>query len=263
MAGRDGASQASSEFTRTDRQFSPTNGARSPCAVEATQSALAEESHRLAKQLASGDESALEFILREYGPPVRGLLARKYCGVLGEGDFEDVLAIALFRVWQHRERFDPGRASLKAWFYRIATNAARDVLRYGWHKARSLEVSYEAASLASVSVASPGAEAGDVFSSDENETDTPEKDSHGDDVENPEHEEVRQLLREVLATLSEKQRRIVLADAASKEGKVPSQELSDELGIPPATVRVYRRRAIEKLRKELDRRGLKRESENE
>lgn len=257
MAGRDGASQASSEFTRTDRQFSPTNGARSPCAVEAAQSALAEESHRLAKQLASGDECALEFILREYGPAVRGLLARKYCGVLGEGDFEDVLAIALFRVWQHRERFDPGRASLKAWFYRIATNAARDVLRYGWHKARSLEVSYEAASLASVSVStSPETEAGDVFSSDESEMES-------DDVENPEHEEVRQLLREVLATLSEKQRRIVLADAASKEGKVPSQELSDELGIPPATVRVYRRRAIEKLRKELDRRGLKRESENE
>ena len=126
------------------------------------------------------------------------------------------------------------------------------MLRYGWHKARSLEVSYEAASLASVSVT----EAGDVFSSDENEMES-------DDVENPEHEEVRQLLREVLATLSEKQRRIVLADAASKEGKVPSQELSDELGIPPATVRVYRRRAIEKLRKELDRRGLKRESENE
>ncbi|MBC8291450.1 MAG: sigma-70 family RNA polymerase sigma factor [Planctomycetes bacterium] len=261
MAGRDGASQASSEITRTDRQFSPTNGARSPCAVEAAQSALAEESHRLAKQLASGDESALEFILREYGPAVRGLLARKYCGVLGEGDFEDVLAIALFRVWQHRERFDPGRASLKAWFYRIATNAARDVLRYGWHKARSLEVSYEAASLASVSVdpasVDRGAEAGDVFSEDDR------SESESDDVENPEHEEVRQLLREVLATLSEKQRRIVLADAASKEGKVPSQELSDELGIPPATVRVYRRRAIEKLRKELDRRGLKRESGNE
>ena len=227
MAGRDGASQASSEFTRTDRQFSPANGARSPCAVEAAQSALAEESHRLAKQLANGDESALEFILREYGPAVRGLLARKYCGVLGEGDFEDVLAIALFRVWQHRERFDPGRASLKAWFYRIATNAARDVLRYGWHKARSLEVSYEAASLASVSVT----EAGDVFSSDENEMES-------DDVENPEHEEVRQLLREVLATLSEKQRRIVLADAASKEGKVPSQELSDELGIPLSLIHI-------------------------
>ena len=122
-------------------------------------------------------------------------------------------------------------------------------------------MSYEAASLASVSVdpASVGraAEASDAFS----ENDRSETDS--DDVENPEHEEVRQLLREVLATLSEKQRRIVLADAASKEGKVPSQELSDELGIPPATVRVYRRRAIEKLRKEMDRRGLKRESGNE
>ena len=259
MAGRDGVSNTTPDQIRTTSQFPPPNGARSPCAV--SQNGQAEEIDRLPERLANGDEKTLEEILREYGPPVRGLLARKYCGVLGEGDFEDVLSIALFRVWQHRERFDPTRASLKAWFYRIATNAARDVLRYGWHKARRLEVSYEAASLASVSVdpASVGraAEASDAFS----ENDRSETDS--DDVENPEHEEVRQLLREVLATLSEKQRRIVLADAASKEGKVPSQELSDELGIPPATVRVYRRRAIEKLRKEMDRRGLKRESGNE
>jgi RNA polymerase sigma-70 factor (ECF subfamily) len=255
MAGRDGASNATPDQIRTTSQFPPPNGAGSPCAV--SQNGQAEEIDQLPERLANGDEGALEQILREFGPPVRGLLARKYCGVLGEGDFEDVLSIALFRVWQHRERFDPTRASLKAWFYRIATNAARDVLRYGWYKARRLEVSYEAASLASVSV-DPAAEAGDAFSQTE-------QGDEGDsaDVENPEHEEVRQLLREVLATLSEKQRRIALADAASKEGKVPSQELSNELGIPPATVRVYRRRAIEKLRKEMDRRGLKRESENE
>lgn len=251
MAGLDGTSNSTPELTRTDQQKSPQNGARSPCAAEA---GSADDIDRLTERLANGDETALEQILREFGPPVRGLLARKYCGVLGDGDFEDVLSIALFRVWQHRERFDPTRASLKAWFYRIATNAARDVLRYGWHKARRLEVSYEAASLASVSVM----EAGEAFSQTRR--------SAGDDsadVKKPEHEEVRQLLREVLATLSDAQRRIVLADAASKEGKVPSQELSDELGIPPATIRVYRRRAIEKLRKELDRRGLKRESGNE
>ncbi|MDA0587526.1 MAG: sigma-70 family RNA polymerase sigma factor [Planctomycetota bacterium] len=254
MAGLDGTSNSTPELTRTDHQKSPQNGARSPCAVNSAEIGSAEDIDRLPERLANGDETALEQILREFGPPVRGLLARKYCGVLGEGDFEDVLSIALFRVWQHRERFDPTRASLKAWFYRIATNAARDVLRYGWYKARRLEVSYEAASLASVRTM----EAAEAFSQKEQ---SGENDSA--DVENPEHEEVRQLLREVLATLSDAQRRIVLADAASKEGKVPSQELSDELGIPPATIRVYRRRAIEKLRKELDRRGLKRESENE
>lgn len=257
MAGRDGVSNSTPDQTRTTSQFPPPNGAGSPCAVDQAKSAQAEEIDRLPERLADGDEKALEDLLRECGPPVRGLLARKYCGVLAEGDFEDVLPIALFRVWQHRERFDPTRASLKAWFYRIATNAARDVLRYGWYKARRLEVSYEAALLASVSV-DPAAEVSDAFSQEE-------EGAEGDsaDVENPEHEEVRQLLREVLATLSEKQRRIVLADAASREGKVPSQELSDELGIPPATVRVYRRRAIAKLRKEMDRRGLKRESGNE
>jgi hypothetical protein len=96
MAGRDGVSNTTPDQIRTTSQFPPPNGARSPCAV--SQNGQAEEIDRLPERLANGDEKTLEEILREYGPPVRGLLARKYCGVLGEGDFEDVLSIALFRV---------------------------------------------------------------------------------------------------------------------------------------------------------------------
>ena len=63
-------------------------------------------------------------------------------------------------------------------------------------------------------------------------------------------------LRELLALLPENQRRIVLADADSRDGVVASHDLAKELGIPPSTVRVYRRRALERLRREIEQRGL-------
>jgi DNA-directed RNA polymerase specialized sigma24 family protein len=60
-------------------------------------------------------------------------------------------------------------------------------------------------------------------------------------------------LRELLALLPENQRRIVLADADSPDGSVSSGDLAKELGIPASTVRVYRRRALERLRREIER----------
>jgi DNA-directed RNA polymerase specialized sigma24 family protein len=63
-------------------------------------------------------------------------------------------------------------------------------------------------------------------------------------------------LRELLALLPENQRRIVLADAGSRDGVVASHDLAKELGIPPSTVRVYRRRALERLRREIQLRGF-------
>ena len=196
-------------------------------------------------QLMAGDEDALAGILRAYGPTIRGVLAQKYRGVLDHGDLEDVLAIALFRMWQHRERFDPKIGSLRVWLFRITENAARDVLKYGWHKARQLEVSCDQQVLSSLSDRSRnnGESVGGSDSKDESESAEPVS-------------EFAAIIREALDLLPDKQRQIVLADAASRDGKVSSQELSQELGIPPATVRVYRRRAIERLRTELNRRGV-------
>lgn len=190
------------------------------------------------RRLRDGDESVLEAVLRTDGPAVRGLLRQKFGGMLNAADFEDILAAALFRVWKYRERFDPGRASLRVWFYRIAANVARDLLRYGWQKARQMEVPCEPIVLASV--IDDGHH--DV---DHDETNPPDGNSTA----------MKRDLREVLDLLPDAQRKIVMADAASRDGKVSSQQLSSELGIPAATVRVYRRRAIDRLRTEMDRRG--------
>ena len=203
----------------------------------------------LGQRLISGDESALEVALRTHGPPVKALLRRKFFGPLTDTDFEDVLAVALFRMWQYRARYDSSRASLRVWFYRIAENVTRDVLKHGWQKARQLEVAFEPLALSAVI----DHRTSDTDEESAEKSSQPESSARNSNREAP-HPFGDDLL-EILKLLPDAQRRILLADAESTDGKVASQALASELGIPAATIRVYRRRALEKVRSEMDRRG--------
>ena len=62
-------------------------------------------------------------------------------------------------------------------------------------------------------------------------------------------------LREIVASLSDTQRAIVLADAAARDSTACSRTVGEELGLPAATVRVYRKRAMDRIRNELRLRG--------
>ena len=62
-------------------------------------------------------------------------------------------------------------------------------------------------------------------------------------------------LKEILSEIPDVQRAILLADAAARDGVACSQRLGDELGLPAATVRVYRKRALERVRREMLARG--------
>ena len=70
------------------------------------------------------------------------------------------------------------------------------------------------------------------------------------------HPELVAVLREIVNDFFAKQRQIVWADALHSNGPVSSETLADELGIPAGTVRVYRKRALDRIRKELHKRNL-------
>ena len=188
----------------------------------------------LTQRLKDGDEQVLEDILRQIGHQVRAVLLKKYSGVLGEADLDDALSLGLYRVWNSRSRFDETKSSLRVWFFRIVENAARDILRVGWHKAKALEVNGHSGIL--------------------DRTVQPEPTEPIDEDNRP-PTALQMALRDILASLSEAQRTIVMADAASRDGTANNAWLAKELGLAPSSVRVYRRRALEKIRNEMRKRG--------
>lgn len=194
----------------------------------------------LGQRLLENDEQVLDEILRSYGPVILAVMCRRYYSVLKEADIEDSISIGLFRLWTNRNRFDRRKASLKVWFFRIVENSIRDVLRHGWHKARALEVSSEAMLLGTATlVANSGPH-----------SQTIESDKAACAPTNLQLD-----LREIVAKLPDKQKQIVLADSATRDGTADSQALGRELNMPPGTVRVYRKRAMDRIRKELIERG--------
>lgn len=72
----------------------------------------------------TGDQQAFEKLIDPYR---RQLLVHCY-RILGSfEDAEDMLQETLVRVWKHLDSFE-GRSSLRAWLYKIATNASLDAL---------------------------------------------------------------------------------------------------------------------------------------
>jgi RNA polymerase sigma factor (sigma-70 family) len=195
----------------------------------------------LAQRLLDDDEQVLEDILRAFGPLILVVMGRRYAQVLKEPDIEDVLSIGLYRLWVNRQRFDRNKASLKVWLFRIVENAARDVLRHGWQKARQLEVCSDSA-LTGVA---------DPQSNGRGQPELP--DSHSSKAKELTQEQMD--LREIISELPAQQRHIILADAATRDGVASSQWLAEELSLSESSVRVYRKRAMDRIRSELEARG--------
>jgi len=74
----------------------------------------------------AGDESALREAYREHGAAVLGLAVR----VLGNAAIaEDVMQDVFVHLWQHPDRFDPGRGRLRSYLLAMTHSRAVDRLR--------------------------------------------------------------------------------------------------------------------------------------
>src|SRR6185503_14447483 len=72
----------------------------------------------------AGDQEAFAQLIEPYR---KQLMVHCY-RILGSfEDAEDMLQETLVRVWKHLDSFE-GRSSLRAWLYKIATNASLDAL---------------------------------------------------------------------------------------------------------------------------------------
>lgn len=190
----------------------------------------------LATRLLNDDEHALEDLLRTSGPKIMGLMKQRYLGILCESDLEDVISIGLYRLWTTRERFDASRGSLQVWFFRIVENTARDVLRLGWQKARQMEQPSNFAIQPNI---------------------TPPINGHTKNITTGTSAptQLTMDLRDIIEQLPDVQRHIVQADSMSKDDVASSDWLAEELSMKPSTIRVYRKRAMDRIRKELKERG--------
>jgi RNA polymerase sigma-70 factor, ECF subfamily len=82
--------------------------------------------NRLARRAARGDGEAFRSLYRALHPQVHAFVGRR---IGSAADTEDLVAKVFHRVVEHLDRYDPGKASVRAWVLGIARNAVIDHLR--------------------------------------------------------------------------------------------------------------------------------------
>ena len=193
----------------------------------------------IALKIFEDDESALSDILLNYAPPIISIMTKKFKDQLNEQDIEDIVSISLMKFWNKRQSYDDKKGTIKAFFYIIAENTAKDYLRLGWYKAKQKEVILEKEYI----------EQSLVCEEHTNQL------NHDTDCDEP-SDETTKAIRQALDELPEIQRKIILADTMAG-CEISSAELGKQLGgIPATTIRVYRKRAKEALYQAMKKRGF-------
>jgi RNA polymerase sigma factor (sigma-70 family) len=184
------------------------------------------------------DERAIAELFSQMRPRIMRYLEWKFRSTLRPGEAEDVVQEGFLRAWNLRDRFDARRGSLEGWFFRICLNVARDWRSAGWQKQRAEERGAAAAELTQVAIAESLSAARGASSAD------------------PFVKRLHQIVREALASLSERDQSILRADADSRAGRLPDAVHAAELRVSTATAKKVHQRAYEHLKAALEIRGV-------
>ncbi len=95
----------------------------------------AREDAALMMRVRTGDEAAMTALMARWEVPVKRLIARI---VLNASEAEELAQETMVRVWQRRETFHDG-AAVRPWIFTIATNLARNRLRW-WRRRPSVSL---------------------------------------------------------------------------------------------------------------------------
>ncbi|MCA8884240.1 MAG: RNA polymerase sigma factor [Rhodobacteraceae bacterium] len=82
-----------------------------------------DEDARLLARYADGDREAARVLVARLAPQALNL-ARRMLG--NQADAEDVVQEALLRLWKMAPDWDPGRARVSTWLYRVVVNLCTD-----------------------------------------------------------------------------------------------------------------------------------------
>lgn len=195
----------------------------------------------IALRLWDGDETVLAELAVEFGPQLEIALKKKY-GICSE-DAEDSVAAGILCFWKIRDRYDPSR-SLRAFLYRIVDRIAlkHKTGHLKWQMQRNRERIIDPDLLAEL-----------VSVNEQVETGTKSEPS----------KEHSKIVQDAISTLSETERKVLVAYAdAGDKSEIDSTKLGIKLGlelngipIPGGTIRQQKKRAIEKMKAELTKRG--------
>lgn len=194
-----------------------------------------EGQQHLSRRLLDGDDSVLKDILEGFGPLLQKALRHRFMGGLNYHDIEDVIAFSLWKLWENRDAYDPEKSDLKKYILIISINRSLDIIRARVHGSHRLETYLEQRNRQFATPLPPS-------------TDDPIGEGESDS-------KMIKDLMECVERLPEKWRQIIWSDACSSNGVSPSQLLSKDLRLSQSSIRVYRKSAMDQLRRYMEEKG--------
>ena len=140
----------------------------------------------IALMMMVGDPEGARWLLKKYGGKVKAGLRCEFHQVLADPEINEALNVATFKAFRAAHQYDESKGSLRVWFYKIAHNAALDILR-GEKRHEAIPLEFDPPQPAEV-------------------------DAQEDDHDHPEQQKLSFDLREAVASLPRLQKAIIEAD---------------------------------------------------